>query len=277
MPKFDRAALRPAGPPAADAARFREHGVISPLKVLETSAVDEIRELLGHLTRNRAGELPPVLRAKPHLLVPQLWDLVVHPAVLAPVTAILGPDVLCFGTSLIWKPVARELQVSWHQDATHWGLSRPDAVTAWLALTPSTIESGCVLVAPGTHREAVDHDHPDDPTNMLGRKEVARAVLRDEDIVPLELNPGEMSIHHALVLHGSGQNRAGHDRIGFAMRYIAADNAQAGGRTGTATLVAGRDHGAYELEVEPEGLMHPAAMRRHTNVLRQGHRIIYGT
>ncbi len=273
---MNRPDLSPGGTYAEDAQRFRETGVISPYQVLSPPEVAQITSLLTDLTARRGGDLPPLLRApKPHLLVPQLWDLVIHPAVLGPVCAFLGPNVLCFGTSLIWKPAASDLHVSWHQDATHWGLQRPDAVTAWLALTPSTLESGCVLVAPGTHHATVEHDHPDDPLNMLGRKEVVRAEIAEDQIVPLELRPGEMSVHHALVLHGSAPNQADWSRIGFAMRFIAADNAQTDGRGGSATLVAGQNQGVYELEQPPEGLMHPDAMRRHAAVLRLGQKIIY--
>jgi len=276
MPMPDPTTIAPTGSADGDAARFRDTGVLSPFPVIDAAQVAHVLSVLEGLIRVR-GALPPMLRAKPHLLVPELWDLVQHPAVVGPVTALLGPDVMCFGTSLIWKPAAADLHVSWHQDATHWGLERPEAVTAWLALTPSTRDSGCVLVAPGTQKDVVTHDHPDDPANMLGRKEVSRITPSEAQTLALELAPGEMSIHHALVLHGSAQNRAGWDRIGFAMRFIPADNAQTGGRSATATPVAGIDHGAYEPEVAPEGLLHPAAMRRHAHVLRLGHQIIYGS
>lgn len=277
MSQIDPSDIHPGRDLAANADLFRHMGVISPVPLLSASQVQRVLDTLDGLTRTRGGDLPPMLRAKPHLLVPQLWDLVTHPTVVAQVAAILGPDVLCFGSSLIWKPPARSLHVSWHQDATHWGLSRPDAVTVWLALTPSTRESGCVLVIPRSHDQVVAHDHPDDPDNMLGRKEVARTEVQDTDTIALELTPGEASMHHALILHGSGRNTTQHDRIGFAMRYIATGNGQASGTRGTATLVAGRDHGAYDLEQNPEGLMHPAAMRRHAQVLRAGHKIIFGS
>ena len=32
--------------------------------------------------------------------------------------------------------------MSWHQDATYWGLSEPDVVTAWVAFTESTPANG---------------------------------------------------------------------------------------------------------------------------------------
>lgn len=277
MNRFDASRIAPGADVTANAAVFRETGLLSPLPLLGSDEVQPVMEVLDTLTRSRGGTLPPILRAKPHLLIPELWRLVTHPVVVSQVGAILGEDLLCFGSSLIWKPAAKELHVSWHQDATHWGLSRPDAVTVWLALTPSTRENGCVLAVPESHGTQLGHDHPEDENNMLGRKEVVRCNIDKRDVFAIELEPGQASIHHALLLHGSELNHSNQDRIGFAMRYIAADNRQQNGVQGTATLVSGRNHGHYDPEQEPGSLMDPAAMRRHAHVLRMGKKIIFGS
>ena len=49
--------------------------------------------------------------------------------------------------------------MSWHQDLNYWGLDATDLVSAWLALSPATVESGCMRVLPGSHaEEALPHD-----------------------------------------------------------------------------------------------------------------------
>ena len=53
------------------------------------------------------------------------------------------------------------------------------------------------------------------------------------------LAPGEMSLHHVLICHGSEPNRADHRRVGFAIRYIAASVYQTSGVRESATLVRG--------------------------------------
>jgi non-haem Fe2+, alpha-ketoglutarate-dependent halogenase len=42
-----------------------------------------------------------------------------------------------------------------HQDATYWGLHPPRVTTAWIALSESTPENGCMRVIPGTHKGAL--------------------------------------------------------------------------------------------------------------------------
>ena len=64
----------------------------------------------------RAGRLPPAMNAKPHLLLPWPWEVVHHPAILDAVEDLLGPDLLCFGTSFIIKNAGDERYVTWHQD-----------------------------------------------------------------------------------------------------------------------------------------------------------------
>src|SRR4029077_19544658 len=104
----------------------------------------------------------------------------------------------------------------WHQDSTYWGLSTPDVVTAWVAFTPSTVESGCMRVIPGSHLvDQLPHRDTFARHNLLSRgQEVAVEVdeTKAQDVV---LQPGEMSIHHVRLVHGSNVNRSSHRRIGY--------------------------------------------------------------
>ncbi|MGR9073469.1 MAG: phytanoyl-CoA dioxygenase family protein [Gammaproteobacteria bacterium] len=259
----------------AEVEKFSRDGILFPCSVLSGYEVGPILEEWLSLEAKHGGSVQPILKAKPHLLVPSLWDLVMDPRIVERVQAILGENLLCFGTSMISKAPADGTHVSWHQDATHWGLRDARAVTAWLALTPSTRENGCVCAIPGTHKSVVPHDHPGDPANLLGRKEVARFEIDPERIVPMLLEEGQLSLHHPLVIHGSEPNRSDSRRIGFAIRYIASDNGQTGGRRGTATLVSGEHYGYYDLEQKPERLMGREAMLRHRDVLRAGINIIF--
>ncbi|MEQ8404495.1 MAG: phytanoyl-CoA dioxygenase family protein [Oceanicaulis sp.] len=254
--------------------RFNADGAVWPLPCVSGDEARALTALVERLSKGR-GRLSPLLSAKPHLLIPGLWDIVHSKEVVDPVTAILGPDVLCFGTSFIWKPPLADLHVSWHQDATHWGLEAPVALTVWLALTPSHRANGGVKIVPGSHGARIDHDHPEDPANMLGRKEVARTTISIDQEAYIELAPGDISIHDVLLLHASAPNRSDDHRIGFAMRYIPSWNRQRAGTEATATWIAGRDHGHYGLEREPSGLMKRADMLRHGHILRCGRNVIY--
>jgi ectoine hydroxylase-related dioxygenase (phytanoyl-CoA dioxygenase family) len=168
------------------------------------------------------------------------------------------------------KPARDPAFVAWHQDATFWGLSKPSIVTAWLAFTPSTTESGCLQVVPGTHhRDQVPHRTASAAANMLSRNQELAVEIDKKDIVNVVLAPGEMSIHHVKLFHGSEPNRADHPRIGYAMRFIAADVRQLTTFRDSATLVAGRDQGNFDLEPAPKSELDADALAFHDQMLNR--------
>ena len=59
-----------------------------------------------------------------------------------------------------------------------------------------------------------------------------------DNTVDCILNPGEMSLHHVKLVHGSEPNRSNNRRIGLAIRYIPTDVKQLKVRD-SATLVRG--------------------------------------
>ena len=255
--------------------RFSREGYLFPLKALETQEAADGLARLEALEAARAGRLPPLFNAKPHLLAPWLWDIVHDPRIVDCVEDLLGPDLLCLGTSFISKRPMDERYVAWHQDVTYWGLASPEAVTAWVALTPSAPENGCVRAIPGTHLQTLAHTDSGDAANLLGRGEKMVDEVEESGAVDFLLAPGEMSIHHCLVAHGSAANASNMRRVGFAIRYVPNRVAQKPGAHNTATLVRGRDFGNFELEQAPEGEFHPEAVRRHAAIFRRGMKVIF--
>ena len=76
-------------------------------------------------------------------------------------------------------------------------------------------------------------------------------TVDESQVVDIELEPGEMSLHHVGLVHGSDPNTSPKDRIGFAIRYIATNVKQISGRT-TATLARGVDEFShFDLEPRP--------------------------
>ena len=73
------------------------------------------------------------------------------------ITERLGLDVSpqVWSSDLCIKPPLSRGEFCWHQDSTFSGLEPSDSVvTAWLALTPSNLTSGCLSVISGSQAEA---------------------------------------------------------------------------------------------------------------------------
>ena len=255
--------------------RFAGAGYVSPVPVFTPPETDAILSQLLAAEARFGGHFPPAINVKAHLLFPFLWDLIQDPRIVEPVAQILGPDLLCWGSSFFSKDAGTDDVVPWHQDGTCWGLDAPRALTAWLALTPSTPEMGCLRVLPGSHETPVRHAIRNAPSSMLPLGEEVALEVDEAQVVDCPLRPGEMSLHHVMLVHGSHPNRAPEGRrIGFAIRYIAGDVAQRHGKRGFASLVRGRDHRTYELEQRPEKDLAPDALRRHRAILSHTSEIV---
>ncbi|WP_144186429.1 phytanoyl-CoA dioxygenase family protein [Elioraea rosea] len=253
---------------AAQAAFYAENGYLFPLPALSEAEVAEARAKLDATEAMVGGRLDGRNNQKPNLLFPWIDALIRHPRILDAVESVIGPNILCWGSQFFTKRAGDPAFVSWHQDGTYWGLSSADVVTAWVALTPSTPESGCMRVIAGTHTSQVPHTDTFADTNMLSRGQEIAVTVDENEATDLVLAPGQMSLHHVLIFHGSPPNRANHPRIGLAIRYVPTHVHQLDGGKGSATLVRGSDDtGHWEHEKAPLSDMHPDAVAHHAAVL----------
>lgn len=113
-----------------------------------------------------------------------------HPKIVDAAEDVLGPDLLCWTTNFFIKEANSPGFVSWHQDAFYWGLNKDDVMTAWLALSPANLESGCMKFIPGSqtqsHLEHVDTFHKD---NLLSRGQEIAVDVDAAKSVDVILNP----------------------------------------------------------------------------------------
>ncbi len=151
-------------------------------------------------------------------------ELIAHPRIVAAASAVLGAEVASWGTLLLCKPPRDDAYVAWHQDAEYATfLNGTRAVTAWVALTDSTPENGCMRVVPGSHRRKLPHVERHAPGNILSRGQELAVEVDERDAVDLVLRAGEMSLHDFNLVHGSRANRSATTRTGFIIRYAPAE------------------------------------------------------
>jgi non-heme Fe2+,alpha-ketoglutarate-dependent halogenase len=248
--------------------QYRDTGYLAPIAALTTGEAAGLRAKLEAFEAN-AGPLAGNLRQKSHLLFTWLNDLIRHQRILDAVEDVIGPDILCWGTSFFIKEPYNPAYVSWHQDSTYWGLEPADIVTAWVALSDSTTENGAMRVVPGSHTMAqVPHRDTFRPENLLSRGQEVMVEVDDAQAATLELRAGEMSLHHVRLIHGSEPNPSDQRRIGFAIRYLPTYVRQVAGSHDWATLVRGVDrHGNFELEQRPDADMSDTALAYHEAVI----------
>ena len=184
------------------------------------------------------------LSYKAHLPFRRLSQIIRHPKVLDAVEDVVGPNIVCWGSSMFVKEPHDPLFVSWHADTYYYGFEPAETCTVWIAFTPSKDLSGCVRVLPGSHNLEMPVDEAPSEHNHLCRGQTTRGV-DEAKAVPMHLSPGQFSMHHERVVHGSAPNNADWRRIGYSFHYCATNVRQvryaADEPKPEAALVRGRD------------------------------------
>jgi hypothetical protein len=219
--------------------RYASDGCIFPIDVLSSTEAGEYRRRL-EAAEARHGGLCMI--QKVHLTLRLVDELVRHPKILDAVEDIVGPNILVWDSNFIIKEAQDPRFVSWHQDLTYWGLEPPEIVSAWLALSLSVPESGCMRFVPGSQARQLPHHDSFAADNMLSRGQEVAVQVDETAAVDIILTPGQMSLHHGRVIHGSAANRSTDRRIGLAINYLPPHVKQVVGSRDSAMLVRGVDH-----------------------------------
>ena len=234
--------------------QYHREGFFFPVPVLSEEEVTDLRGRLEAVEARQGGALQQPQRNKAHLLFKWLDDLMRDPRVVDPIEDLIGPDILCWNT-LFWikEPGSRSF-VSWHQDIHYWGLDGGEVVSAWIALSPASVESGCMRVLPGTHKgEILAHRDRYHESNMLTRGQEVAEAIDETKAVFMPLEPGQMSLHSVRLAHASGPNSSNDRRIGVSLHYMPTCARQKLADWDSAALVRGRDaFGHFEHTPRPE-------------------------
>jgi non-haem Fe2+, alpha-ketoglutarate-dependent halogenase len=201
--------------------RYEREGVLFPAPALSADEVSKFRSDFERLEVRLGGRPRHRQLIQPHLCYRWAYDLATHPPILDVIEEMIGSHILVHSTSVFPKYPHEADHISWHQDAYYWGLSAPRLISAWVALTDSNVENGCLRVVPGTHKREV-LPHINSSRNKKTRLSLEVAVdVDDSRATDVILKAGEMSLHHPYIIHGSNPNQTDEKRIGFAIRFVA--------------------------------------------------------
>lgn len=244
---------------------FRRDGYVPRIRAISTERASAIRQRIEEFEKGQGGPIRGALSKRSHLLFTCLNELIREERIVDAIEDLYGANLLCWYSDLFIKEPSDPAFVSWHQDSTYWGLSSPDVVTAWVALSESSKANGALEVIPGTHlKDQLPHRDTFAKNNMLSRGQEIAVEVDPASSVMLELEPGEMSLHHVRLVHGSPANRSKTQRrIGFAIRYIPAHVRQLVGQS-AAALVRGVDtFRSFEHEPIPSRDLDPECVSFH--------------
>jgi non-haem Fe2+, alpha-ketoglutarate-dependent halogenase len=241
---------------AEQIAGYKRDGVTFPVPALSTGEIIALQRTFEELERLLDGDSISARLSQPHLHFRWAYDLATHSKIQDAVEDLIGPDILVHSSTIFCKEARSPGYVSWHQDGYYWRLSDTKLTSAWIALTDSTVENGCLRVVIGSHAAALPHFELRTEHNMLSTglhltEDVALSQVQD-----VALKAGEMSLHHVNLVHGSNANRSDTRRLGYAVRYVAPSVKQVR-KHHAVVLARGQDrHGHFKMfEGTPPGAL----------------------
>jgi non-heme Fe2+,alpha-ketoglutarate-dependent halogenase len=211
--------------------QYHDEGFISPVRVISEVDALLIKAELEEIETKYPEEINSQSRNNLHLSFVFLDSLAHNCIIVDAMEDLIGPDIALWASVMFIKEPFSKQFVSWHQDATYMGLDSFDFPTPWIALSPSNKETGCMTMISGSHKSAIQkHEDTYAENNILTRGQAIKGVDQSK-AVDLILRPGEMSIHHGAIIHGSQPNNSNQRRIGFSLQsYIPPSIKQVVGR-----------------------------------------------
>ena len=236
--------------------QYEDEGFVSPIDIFSKEKAKEIRNEIELIEKDMPEELEKSGRYNAHLISPLLDEVTHNPKILNAVESLIGKNILVCGTTLFIKNPHETGFVSYHQDAKYIGLEPHNWVTAWVAITDSNEENGCMKMWSGSHKDNLkDHDQMFNEGNLLTRGQTVNNVPK-KNLKSLILTAGQMSLHHPKVVHGSELNKSNDRRIGFVVQsYIGTNVKQVLGKNSVQLARGIDDYNFHKKIGRPKSLM----------------------
>jgi non-haem Fe2+, alpha-ketoglutarate-dependent halogenase len=197
---------------------FYEDGFIGPLTAIpEEEMLGLQEELMAELKRESKAFGFQTVRDR-HLDSPAIIDLFSNPAITESLAQLLGPDILIW-RSQFFNQEPGAPPIAWHQASTYMfedykkpvlepeDLSELFQLTVWIAVDEATVENGCLHFVKGTHDKirTIGVGGKDSFYNLSYTSDFEPVP---EDIVAMELRPGQFVIFSERCMHGSPGNKS---------------------------------------------------------------------
>lgn len=159
---------------------------------------------------------------------PCLFNFMRHPKILDVAESLVGPEITFHPTHQfrprIPDPVMGAHKYSgsysgWHQDA---GVFQPEAdnqliLTVWIPLNAATVENGCLVVLPGSHKHGLRRHQPSPTPPVLF---IPPDEMPPGEPLPLPIQAGGLILFHNYTCHASLPNNSDRVRWSTDQRYL---------------------------------------------------------
>lgn len=213
---------------------YKKQGVVKTNRpVFSESTFQRLKNLVyktieKNLKPDESGTLAALLVNEPEFI-----RFAAEDSVLDLIEPLIGPHIGIISSNLFVKRPHTVQHVQWHTDAHSYQrlklMDRVEMVALLIAITPSTIETGCVEYIAGTHHQKFRQYKNNPYTNCLFGDEWGYSGVEDfevdpgADIIKMQLSEGFGSLHDVNVIHGSQPNQSAQERILLNFKFFPTD------------------------------------------------------
>ena len=249
-----------------DIENFSKNGIAYPFEIENMYSAERLVNEYFKFKEKSQKILGSFISLKPHLLSTFFDKIAKDNAIIKEVKKIIGDNIYIWSSAFFPKAPGEGKIVSYHQDNPYWQLTADKVVSAWVALTESNIKSGALEAVPGSHVlgliNKLDVENPrksylkgektTKSVDLLSYNQNLEKFIKKNPPLHMELKPGQFSIHHVNVVHGSGFNKSNNYRIGFAIRYVSSETQHLEEKRDLALHISGKKNSYYIDEMSPK-------------------------
>lgn len=152
----------------------------------------------------------------------RLKALADHPKLRDVLTRMIGETPELFQDMALIKPPRIGREKPWHQDHAYFNLPLETTVVGvWIALDEATVENGCMVINPGSHRAPAVHFKRRD-------WQICDTHVNNSGALAVPLKPGGALFFHSYIQHGTPANRTDQRRRAVQYHYKPASAAKIG-------------------------------------------------
>ncbi len=223
---------------------FWRDGVVALRGVIPTEWIDALVEPvertlrrgdavdMGQLSERPDDDAPAFAAGVDHWRDDETFASFALASPLGPIVARLlrSERVWLWEDSVLVKEPGSPFATRFHTDAGYFHLTGSQIATTWVPLDPASAESGMVHWVRGSHRDPADYrpnlfvtDEPIPGTEGDVVPDVFASPELADRLVTFDLEPGDLTVHHARTLHGAPPNTSGLRRRAVSVRYCGDD------------------------------------------------------
>ena len=231
--------------------KFHTEGWLGPFDLMSQSKMSILRSKIFSKIINPgilSNSDPSIYLHNRHLDNKLIWRLCNNKELIKRAICILGKNLICFRSNLQFKKSEINFikgqgeygEVPWHQDSAYYNFIPNLALTAWIAISDTDKNNGCLRIIPFTHKKEIPHSY-NKRLKSFGKRAIKK-YFNEKKSIDITLKAGQFVFFNENLLHSSYKNVTSKPRLGFSPRMTTTNVFFPGWKKEKVVVLSGSDY-----------------------------------